>query len=279
MLLPIRHSIFIFLIILPAFSIHAEQPNSWIIYNGADILPEAFRDYDMMVMDGKNHIALRALLAWDKTILARVSLGQIHESDPDFQQVKDANILIAPSSDKPGFWFVDIRQDFWPKLILEQIIPEILHDRFTGLMLDSLEQIMGFEQNNPKYKGLSLSAVHLIQAIRMHYSTMLMINCACDLIHDIAPYADMIVGESLFSFYDPKTKTYQLQPNQSYKIRIQKMREIQKTNPHIGLYSLDYWNPDDLSMIEKIVEEEKKSGVIPYVGNFQLDHVKIQTTP
>jgi hypothetical protein len=54
------------------------------------------------------------------------------------------------------------------------------------------------------------------------------------------------------------------------------MRQAQRRDPKLRLFSLDYWSPDDHKGIARIYAQERANGFIPYVGTRDLTKIVIE---
>ena len=118
------------------------------------------------------------------------------------------------------------------------------------------------------------AAIHLVKAIRHHYpQTLLMINRAYSLLPDVAKDVDMVLGECVYADYNFKRKIYELVPEKEYRKQVKRLQDIQQAHPHLQIFTLDYWNPKDVSVIKEIYRKQRKNGFIPYVSTIDLTKI------
>lgn len=83
----------------------------------------------------------------------------------------------------------------------------------------------------------------------------------------------MVMGESLFSAYDFNKKNYHVVPDNEYHVQVKLLKAAQATNPKLGVYTLDYWDPKDSTTLKTIYRQERETGFIPYVATVNLDAI------
>lgn len=251
----------------------ASDPLHWVVAYGSDYTQKQLRPYEILVFDSHDHPNLKQFVGQGKTVLGYLSLGEIEEHRSYFQKAQQGGFLLDKNPNWTDSYFVDLRDKRWAKQVIEELIPGILYQKFTGLFLDTLDNAVYLEQRDPqKYQGMREAAIHLVQAIRLHYPQIkIMINRAFDLLPEVAREVDMLVGESLYTTFDFTAKTYQRVPDEESEQHLQQMRSAKETNPRLQLFSLDYWDPDDLGTIRQIYEVERSRGLIPYVSTWQLN--------
>ena len=84
---------------------------------------------------------------------------------------------------------------------------------------------------------------------------------------------DMLLGESVFTTYDATSGAYRLLPEADYRWQVERMRDAQRRDPKLRLFTLDYWNPDDPRGIARIYAQQRTNGFIPYVGTPDLTRI------
>ncbi len=131
----------------------APQPkwpaSKWAVtyYNNTPIT-ELF-NYDVVVLDASHGYDVRSLVARGQTVLAYLSIGEVENYRPYFDRVKQSGAVLMENENWPGSYYVDVRNQSWSKLLLEEIIPELLRQGYSGLMLDTVD--------NPIYLATVLS--------------------------------------------------------------------------------------------------------------------------
>lgn len=253
---------------LPLFSIE-----HWAIYY-ADKLPASkFFPFQLVIFDNQNHPFLQPLEEKEIVTLGYLSLGEVEQQRPYFEQIKKAGILLGENPNWKGSFYVDLREKIWIKKVIEELVPSILFQRFNGIFIDTLDNAEFLEAQDPqKYKGMKQAAINLVKAIRLHYPKIkIMLNRAYFMYPKVACSVDMQLGESIYSRYNFKTKTYEIVPEQEYQDQVKLLKEIKTLKPSIEIFTLDYWDPNDVEGYKKIYSIQRENGFIPYVATLELN--------
>ena len=251
------------------------EESPWLVYYSNKAPVVAFAEYQLLVLDADYHPPLQALSEQGKTLLGYLSLGEAESGRAHFEKIKQAGVLLQENIYWKGSYYIDLRKPYFPKLVIEVLIPAILHQGFDGIFMDTLDNAVELERQDPeKYRGMRKAAADLVKGIRLHYPYMpIMMNRAYDLLNEVAPFINMILGESVYADYNFETKTYQLVDSALYRKQVNLMKGAKRINPRIGLYTLDYWYADDAATIRKIYAVQQKNGFLPYVATIKLDQI------
>lgn len=265
-------SFFLFFLFQALFICAAETKN-FVVYYGESEDPANFAPYSLVVFESENHPVIEGLLESGKTVLGYLNLGEVEDNRFYFKEVKDEGILLEENPNWKGSFFVDLRDKRWTKRVLENLIPAILFQGFTGIFIDTLDNAAYLEEKDPsKYKGMKKAAIDLVKAIRLNYPDMkIMLNRGFEILPGVAKDIDMELAESIFSEYNQKKKTYELIAKPTYESHVKVLKEAQKINPNLEIYTLDYWDLKDPEGIKKIYHAEREQGFIPYVATWRLN--------
>lgn len=264
----------LFFLSLNALSLHQTTPK-WVVYYNDQADVSEFSAYNPIVLDSDYHPNLLGFIQRKKTILGYISLGEVEKERSYFNAVKNEGILLEENQYWPGSFFVDLRDPRWTKRVIEELIPQILMQKFHGLFFDTLDNAAHLERKDPeKYRGMTAAAVNLVKAIRMHYPQIkIMMNRGYELLPEVVNILDMELGESVFSDYNFEKKTYQHVSQERYQQQVKMLKDAQKMNPKLQIYTLDYWDPKDSKEVKRIYQEQRKNGFIPYVTTVDLHHI------
>ncbi|MBF0295140.1 MAG: endo alpha-1,4 polygalactosaminidase [Magnetococcales bacterium] len=229
----------------------------------------------MLVLDSDSHPLLEPLLERDKKLLGYLSLGEVAHYRDYFALVRDQGLLIRENSNWPGAHFVDVRDERWSALVIERIIPGILRRGFQGLFLDTLDNPPYLEESDPiRFAGMRQAAIDLVAAIRRHYPYLkIMVNRGYALLPEIAGGIQAVLAESLDSQYDFATRTYRSTTPAERDQALKTLAEVRKRHPHLELYALNYWRPDDPEGIRRLYRLARERGFLPYVATVELDRI------
>lgn len=207
--------------------------------------------------------------------LGYLSLGEVERGRDYFAEVEREGLLSEPNPNWPNARLIDLRAARWRERVVEQLIPAILARGCNGVFFDTLDDAEAAEVRDPsRNAGMIEGAARLIRSVRQRFPNLpIMINRGYAVLPRIAGQFDMLLGESVRTTFDAKTKTYQLVSKDGYLWQIQKMREARERDPQLRLFSLDYWDPEDRNGIARIYAEERANGFVPYVGTFDLTRI------
>lgn len=237
--------------------------------------PEAFADYDLVVLDSSHHPPLAPLRREKRTLLGYLSLGEVDHKRPFFQAVRDEWLLIRENPDWPGSFYVDIRDLRWQTRVLDELLPAVLAEGFDGVFLDTLDSVLELERREPvRYSGMTEAAAQLVRQIRArHPGIKIMVNRAFELLPRLDRVVDIVLAESIYADYDFATGNHYLIEPAAYREQAALLAAARQRNPALRIMTLDYWNPADRSGIARIYRAQREQGFEPYVATVKLDQL------
>lgn len=262
-------------LLLKSVNLLAGEPASWVVYYHNSLTPDAFEPYSLVILDSDAHPPISPLLSSGKTVLGYISLGEVADYRSWYQEVSKEGLLLNENQFWPGSYLIDLRDQRWTKRVIEELIPKILRQGFSGIFIDTLDNASELERiDKKKYAGMASSAVDLIKAIRRHYPEIkIVLNRGYDLLPQVGGEIDIALGESVYSTYNHKTKKYGLVNENLYKQQVDILQNAAKQFPDLQIYTLDYWDPEDIKGIKKIYKTQRKNGFVPYVSTIGLDRI------
>jgi uncharacterized protein (TIGR01370 family) len=247
------------------------QSLRWAVYY-TDVLPsEAFQDRDVIVFDDLRHPDLKPLQGKGKILLGYISMAESGSKRP-FPVHDVEGLKLVENVNWPGNFVLDIRRPEWKAFVLDVLIPSILAKGFDGVMMDTIESATDLENLDPVvYAGMRVAAVDLVRAVRERFpDRVIMVNRAFDILPEIAPSIDMLLAESIYVDYEWQNKKHVLFAEKVYKDRVKFLKDIQKNNPQMKIFSLDYWDPADIKGVKHIYRTQRAQGFHPYVSTMDL---------
>ncbi|MCW2243392.1 endo alpha-1,4 polygalactosaminidase [Azospirillum canadense] len=253
----------------------ASVPAPWAVYYADKEPVKAFEPYRLLVLDSAHHPPLRVLKDRGKTLLGYISLGEVEQHRPWFAPVKDWGLLSEENPNWAGSFYVDVRDQRWVKLVVEELVPAILRQGFDGIFLDTLDNPPHLERTDAKrWAGMTEGAARLVRAIRANWPGIrIMQNRAYEILPDVAPMIDFALGESVYAGWDFAAKTPRLQSADDYRFQVEALTGARRVNAALGLYSLDYWDPADAEGLRRIYALQRANGFVPYVSVVDLDRI------
>lgn len=248
----------------------------WIVFYGEKAPAGAFDTFNPVVLQATAHPPIQPLLRQGKEVLGYVALTQTETSDPWYVKTKEKGIFIAEDVNWKTSWTVDIRQPYWKQLFLDEIVPYVLTQGFTGLLMDQADVAIALEQNDPvKYKGMQAALIDLINAIHLKFpEARLMLNRGYEILPQVGHVIAYELAETLYSSYDFQTKKYYVRPHKEFEWQLGVLNHALASFPHLVLFSLDYWNPDDQAMYKKIYAIERDAGMRPCISTIELNWIQ-----
>ena len=264
------------LLIVTAQAMGKPHPVKWAVYYGAELPAETFMPYELIVFDSQAHPPLRPLMNRGKTLLGYLSVGEMEASHPDFAEMQRRGIILSENKNWPGRYAVDIRRPEWAKYLIEVRIPHILHQKFDGLMLDTIDTSLALESSKAgaarRYPGMSEAAVQLIHTIRRHNPRVpLMLNRGFSIIPQIVDRIDYLLAESILVNY-PIKQDYApaFFPDEVLQEIDKRITVLREANPALQVLTLDYWDPEDTEKIMQIYQKQRARGYAPYVTTLDI---------
>lgn len=248
---------------------------AWAISYAQQPRAEEFRGFELIVVDSDAHATLSDLARPGRDLLAYMSLGEIEQHRSYFQSAKDEGVLLGENPNWHGSFYVDVRQERWRRRVLEQLVPAILAAGFSGVFLDTLDDPGALERQDPQtYHGMTAAATNLVRGLRESFPRIrIMMNRGYDLFPAIAPFIDILLGESVYTTYDANDRGYVHVPAAQYDEQVRLLKQARSANPKLRICSLDYWDPTARKQIRRIYQVERANGFAPYVATRELDRV------
>lgn len=255
----------------------ASQGLRWVAYYGADApgISNELQKYDIIVLDSDRHPSLEPLLRRGRSVLGYLSVGEVNRFRPYFEEVRKEGILLEANTHWPDSYGVDVRDERWSARVLEQLVPSILSQGFTGVFLDTIDSAVALENDPVRSKsGFKLAMRQLIRRLRQNYPDItIAVNRGYALWPEISPWVNIVVGESVLSTYDFSKKVYYLREQNEALWQIEGILAAKRLNPALLTLTLDYWEAEDAAGINQIYERHRTTGLVPYVSTIALDRV------
>lgn len=260
---------------LPSGREAAAGPLRWAVYYSDKEPPRAFSPYSLLVLDSRYHPPLQPLKDRGKTLLGYISLGEVEQHRPWFERVKGWGILADENPNWPGSFYVDVRDRRWVKLVIEELVPALLHDGFNGIFLDTLDNPPHLERTDPvRWAGMTEGAWRLVRGIRANWPHIrIMQNRAYEILPQTATAISDALGESVYAGWDFAEKKPHIQSEEDYRFQVEALKAAQGLNPRLNLFSLDYWDPADAEGMRAIYARQRANGFSPYVATVELDRL------
>lgn len=252
-----------------------EPPKRWVVHYGENLPVEDYKDYSVIVLEPDQRPPINLLLEQGKTVLGYISLGEVSKDRSYFNSVKEEGILFEKNPNWPDAYYVDMRNKKWTSRVIDDLIPAILFQRFSGIFIDTIDNAETMEKQDPvKYRKMQEAAIKLIKTIRLHFPDMkIMLNRGFSILPYVAKEINSVLAESILALHNFKTGENTWIKPEYYAEIVKELKEAQKINPQLEIYTLDYWDLNDPNGIKKIYETQRAQGFIPYVATLKLNEI------
>ena len=250
----------------------------WAIYYDSKVPAEQFAGYDLVVFD-RVYYASFSNLSGKTIVLAYVSAGEIRDDAPE-KPLLDKERAIFPHKNKWGSWAVDLTCERWQNIVLSHV-DDAMQKGFDGVMLDTIDSpLHASAATSPELAAANRDAVvALIEAIHSrHPNIKIMINRGFEILPKVADKIDYALAESILTEFNISTGQSHLNPSNSYQQATDALYWARDLSPTIKIYTLDYWNLDDVDGVKKIYQIQRAHGFTPYVATPDLQRFTPEPT-
>jgi endo-alpha-1,4-polygalactosaminidase (GH114 family) len=235
----------------------------WAAYYDDSAAPEDFSDLDLVVFDRIHHPALMPLKGRTH-LLAYISIGEVKDGSPEHATSIENHLILEKNA-------------VWPSHIVNVTAPEwrAAAQGFDGVMLDTADSPLYYaETKKPEgYEETRIALVGIVRAIRAAHPTMkIMINRGFSILPLVANDIDYVLAESIYSNTNVSSGQFALFAPNTYHQVAEQLQALGSIAPHLQIFTLDYWNMDDVNGLERIYTAQRAQGFIPYITTPDLRH-------
>lgn len=237
----------------------------WAVYYDETLEAETFENLDLVVFDRHHHPEL-APLKGKLPVLGYVSIGEVFGHAPEKQTLEKEGLLIEENTLWKSY-IVDVSSPTWRAIVLGYV-DDVAAQGFDGVMLDTGESpIVWAQLKKPmRLKAMEQGIIDIIKAIRARHPSMkIMVNRAFRILPNVATDIDYVLAESIFTNTDVSTRQYALFAPNTYQQVAKQLQQLGTLAPGLKIFTLDYWNTDDVNGLERIYAAQRAQGFIPYV--------------
>ncbi|MBT3182004.1 MAG: hypothetical protein HN337_05785 [Deltaproteobacteria bacterium] len=245
---------------------------SWVCYYQDEFPDGKMPDYDLYVLDKQYHPPLKPIHDNKKKAVGYISFGEVEQRESHFQRVHDQKLVVDENENWPDSYRVDMANPEWHKIILDELIPYVLSQDFDGIFIDTIDTAEYLEDVK-KLSGQRTGAAQLIKKVRTKYPNIIIVmNNGLFMADQVGKQIDALVIEDIYTLYDFKKKSYNLAKKDWTDQRLKRAKAFQKIFKKPVL-PLEYLKRDDKEAIQKITDEAKNEGFIPYISNIGLSEI------
>ncbi len=263
-----------------------QKPVRWAVYYGDTLSEKTFKGLDLVVFDRRYHPPFQALQRNDTVVLAYVSAGEVYDDVPEkksagevYDDVPEKKALIEEKSilfqhDDWKSHVVDPTSARWQGMVKGYVNNAVIKG-VDGVMIDTVDSPLDWaEAHAPaRQEAMRLATIQLISDIRAaHPHIKIMLNRGLGILPDVASKIDYVLAESILTNRNVSTGQFEVQSPTSYGTVVQKLHQVVATAPHLKIFTLDYWNQEDVNNLERIYAQQRAAGFTPYVTTRDLVH-------
>lgn len=255
-------------------SLENKEPERWVIYYTDKLPASEFAAYDLVVFDSDHHPPIEGLKAQGKTVLGYISFGEAETYRSYYKKIKEKNLFFGTSDLWKGHHYIDVRNPEWTRMLIEELIPQILAKGFDGIIIDTMDSVVQPEIDDPvKYKGMKQAAIQLIKDVRAAFPHMkMMMNRGLEILPDVAADIDYVMAESTYTDWVPNPKKPVRTSPETYRYYVNLIDKAQQISPKLKVYSMEYWDMKDIEGVKQIYRDQRAQGWVPYVSSMDLQH-------
>lgn len=183
------------------------RPLRWVVYYGSDLAPAGLHRIDFAILEpGNINPGSWPVRPVSTRLIGYLSLGEVHRSRAYWSQLQEKGCLLQENPRWPGAFAMDIRCETWRRIILEELIPQMVSQGYQGLFLDTVDVPLEQERADPEhFSGAREALIQLVVQMHMRYPDLeIYPNNALELLDD-SVWASAISGvvvEDLYTRYD-----------------------------------------------------------------------------
>ncbi len=255
------------------------SPDTWLCFYGLKADPEDYARFDLVVFDGTFHPDLARKRDGGPVILGYLSAAEVLEHGPFWPRVEGRNILVRK---KPFWdsWVLDIRDQEWQDLLVQEAFPGILEQGFDGVFLDTLDSALALElwTDEPRFRGTQEAVIRLMETLRHAYpDAVTAVNRGLPVLPGIAGFMDFLVVEGLSSIYQGPESGYVPVGPETQDILLSQLDSGLGKFPKLPVLTLDYAPEGKPDLVRDAINFSRKKGFIPYVSTVKLDRIYTHT--
>ena len=237
----------------------------WAAYYDDALPAEAFEKLDLVVFDRTHYPAFETLKG-ETIVLAYISIGEVHGDTAD-QKLLEEQKLILEHNKTWNSYVVDVTAATWRQLVLGKV-DDAIAKGFDGVMLDTADSPLYYARTKApeRLNDVREALISLIKTMRAEHPTLkIMVNRGFVILPQLTEDIDYVLAESIHTNTNVSTGQFWLNPRNTYAEVAKQLHDLGALAPRLKIFTLDYWNMDDVNGLERIYAVQRKQGFIPYV--------------
>lgn len=196
-----------------AMSLRADSSLRWLIVYSNQLTADQLQGVGMAIVEPGLVTPAQYPTAHTR-FYAYLSLGAVNVTRSYWPHIRSKPFVVEQDPEWPDSYRMDLRSPEWQGMILNELIPEIIKQGFSGIFLDTIDVPYRLEAKDArKFKGSHEALVKLILLIRKKFPTLgILPNNAMPILPQIGRVIDGVVVEDLYTRYNFIDKTYGVTP-------------------------------------------------------------------
>lgn len=249
----------------PSQPVAVHSANRWVAYYDKELPAKAFKDYDLVVFDRLYHPELKELKG-NTVLLAYISIGEVH-GDTDEHALMEQQKSLLSTRTRWNSYTVDVTSMTWRAIIYSQV-EDALNQGFDGVMFDTVDSGLHLADMQSPEKGIRAqeAMIKMLTELRQRYPHIkMMMNRGFEILPRVAQILNYALAESTLTDTDVSTGQSSVLPAQTYQSTAARLSEARTVAPTLKVYTLDYWNQDDVRGLQTLYAIHRARGFTPYI--------------
>ncbi len=242
---------------------------SWLCFYGDAWPQKEPARYDLYILSRDNHPDIAPLKASKSLAIGYVSAGEVNSADPFFGKVKAAGLIVEKNPDWAGAYRVNMKDERWQGILLDEVIPDVIAKGFDGVFLDTMD-VASYLETTKGMAGTVSAAAGFIRKIREKFpKAVIVLNNALPVADLAGDAIDALLVEDVYTLYDFKNRRYKTAAKEWTDERTAELKSFARRHGKPVL-TLDYAKPADAATAKKVGARAVKDGFVPYISDIHL---------
>lgn len=207
--------------------------------------------------------------------IAYVSVGEVNKSR-DYYSAIPKPWIIGHNVE----WIADIIDQGapgWPEFFVEHVIAPLWKQGYNGFFLDTLDSYQLVVKDEAQRQKSQQGLIAVIRAMHKRFpQAVLILNRGFELLPAIHNDIYAVAFESLFKGWSEKSREYIDVPDTDRKWLLAQASSVKK-HYDLPVIAIDYCPPTSRQCSRDTVRRIRALGLVPYVGDGQLQTVNLES--
>jgi uncharacterized protein (TIGR01370 family) len=249
------------------------DPPTLALFYGNPVPIDSLILFDQVVVEADNLETPEPLAKAGVEAFAYVSIGEAESWRASTAALPPAIFI----GDNPnwGNRIADLSHPDWQRFLLENRMAELWARGYRGFFLDTLDSYRALPLSDRQRAGQQAALIEFIRKAHDRFpGVKLLANRGFDILPQIAPYLAGLVAESVFSSWNPKTKSYVDVSDNDREWLLVRLREA-RDRYRLPVTVVDYLPPSQRQKARETAQRIAALGFTPWISNAPLDMVGI----